>query len=61
MNQIETAQHEAASAVVDYSLQLVKHYVEHPGDVDAAMIALLVTALEHITNREIYIEKLYDR
>lgn len=59
MNQIEHAEQESASALVDYAYQLVMHYVEHPGDVDAAMIAVLVTALEKVTNRDIYIERMY--
>ena len=59
MNSIEHAEHEAALAIVDYTFQLVKHYIEHPGDVDAAMVAVLVAALEKVTNREIYIERIY--
>ena len=59
MNPIEHSENEAASAIVDYTFQLVKHYIEHPGDVDAAMIAVLVTALEKVTNRDIYIERMY--
>ena len=59
MNSIEHAEHEAALAIVDYTFQLVKHYIEHPGDVDAAMVAVLVAALEKVTNREIYIERMY--
>lgn len=59
MNSIEHAEHEATLAIVDYTFQLVKHYIEHPGDVDAAMVAVLVAALEKVTNREIYIERMY--
>lgn len=59
MNPIEHAEHEAASAICDYAFQLVKHYIEHPGDVDAAMIGVLVAALEKVTNRDIYIERMY--
>ena len=59
MNQNELAEHEAASALVDYAYRLVKHYVDHPEDIDAATIAVLVSALEKVTNREIYIERIY--
>lgn len=61
MNTIEQSEHEAADAITDYALQLVKTYCPHPGDIEAAMVAVLVCALEKIVNREIYIERLYDR
>ena len=55
----EQSEQEAADAIVDYAFTLVKGYVDHPGDVDAAMIAVLATSIEKIINKEIVIERLY--
>lgn len=53
------AEAEAANALVDYALTLVKSYIEHPGDIDAAMTAVFIVALEKVLNKEIYVEQLY--
>lgn len=55
----EQSEQEAADAIVDYAFTLVKGYVDHPGDVDAAMVAVLATSIEKIINKEIVIERLY--
>lgn len=55
----EQAETEAANALIDYAFTLVKNYVDHPGDIDAAMVAILVAAMEKIINREIHIDQLY--
>jgi hypothetical protein len=55
----EQSEQEAADAIVDYAFTLVKRYVDHPGDVDAAMVAVLATSIEKIINKEIVIERLY--
>lgn len=55
----EQSEQEAADAIVDYAFTLVKTYVDHPGDVDAAMVAVLATSIEKIINKEIVIERLY--
>lgn len=59
MKHIEQAEQESARALVDYACQLVKHYVDDPGDIDAAMIAVLVTAIELVADRKIHIERIY--
>lgn len=59
MNNFEHEESEAAKALVDHAFSLVKGYVEHPGDIDAAMQALLVCALENVLHLEISIEKLH--
>jgi len=38
---------------------MVKHYTDHPGDIDAAMVALLTRALEKILNKEVSIRGFY--
>lgn len=58
MNNFEHLESEAAKALVDHAFSLVKGYVEHPGDIDAAMQALLVCALENVLHLEISVEKL---
>lgn len=55
----EQAESHAADAVIDYSFTLVKNYVEHPGDIDAAMVALLAASIQKIINKEIHIEQFY--
>ena len=55
---IEQSENEAADAVIDYVMALVKYYVDNPGDLNAAMVAVLVTALEKVMDKHIYIEKL---
>ena len=55
----QQAESEAADALVDYAFTLVKHYCTHPGDIDAAMVAVLATSIEKIINREIHIDQLY--
>lgn len=55
---IEQSENEAADAVIDYVMTLVKYYVDNPGDLNAAMVALLVTALEKVMDKHIYIEDL---
>ena len=55
---IEQSENEAADAVVDYAMTLVKYYVDNPGDLNAALVALLVTALEKVMDKHIYIEDL---
>lgn len=55
---IEQSENEAADAVIDYVMTLVKHYVDNPGDLNAAMVAVLVTALEKVMDKHIYIEDL---
>jgi hypothetical protein len=59
MNQFDKAEAEAADALTDYGYQLVKHYVDHPGDVEAAILAVLTRAIERIINREVYINDFY--
>jgi hypothetical protein len=56
---IHQAEQEAADYLIDHAMSLVKGYVDHPGDIDAAMTAVLVIALEKLINKEIYIEQLY--
>ncbi|UOF80819.1 hypothetical protein [Caudoviricetes sp.] len=58
MNTQDQAEYEASEALLDYAISLVKEYTDHPGDFDAATKALLVTTLEHLFNRRIYIEQL---
>jgi len=55
---IEQSENEAADAVIDYVMALVKYYVDNPGDLNAAMVAVLVTALEKVMDKHIYIEDL---
>lgn len=55
----EQSEQEAADAIVDYAFTLVKGYIDHPGDVDAAMVAVLASSIEKIINKEIVIERLY--
>lgn len=55
---IEQSENEAADAVIDYVMSLVKYYVDNPGDLNAAMVAVLVTALEKVMDKHIYIEDL---
>ena len=55
---IEQSENEAADAVIDYVMALVKYYVDNPGDINAAMVAVLVTALEKVMDKHIYIEDL---
>lgn len=55
----EQSESEAASALIDYAFTLVKNYVEHPGDIDAAMLALLTCSIEKIINKEIHIDQFY--
>lgn len=55
----EQAESESADSLIDYAFSLVKNYVEHPGDIDAAMVAVLAASIEKIINREIHIDQLY--
>ena len=55
---IEQSENEAADAVIDYVMALVKYYVDNPGDLNAATVAVLVTALEKVMDKHIYIEDL---
>lgn len=55
----EQSENEAADALIDYSFTMVKHYTDHPGDIDAAMVALLARALEKILNKEVSIRGFY--
>lgn len=55
----EQAESEAADLLIDYAFSLVKNYVEHPGDIDAAMVAVLAASIEKIINKEIHIDQLY--
>ncbi|NCX56313.1 MAG: hypothetical protein EBW87_03840 [Burkholderiaceae bacterium] len=59
MNQFDKAEAEAADALVDYGYQLVKSYVDEPGDAEAAILAVLTRAIERIINREVYISDYY--
>ena len=52
----ETQELEASKALLDHAISLVIQYTDHPDDVEAATKALLVTALEQLFNRRIYIE-----
>lgn len=54
----EQSEFEASQALLDYAISLVIQYTDHPGDVDAATKALLVTTLEQLFNRRIYIEQI---
>jgi len=58
MNTHDKDEYEASEALLDYALSLVKHYTDHPGDIDAATKALLIVTLEHLYNRRIYIEQI---
>lgn len=55
----EQSESEAADAIIDYAFTLVKAYCIHPGDVDAAMVAVLAASIEKIINNEIHIERFY--
>lgn len=55
----DQAEAEAADALTTYGYTLVKHYVDHPEDVEAAMLALLTRAIERIINREVSINDFY--
>jgi hypothetical protein len=55
----EQSESEAANALIDYAFSLVKNYVDHPGDIDAAMVAVLASSIEKIINKEIHIEQFY--
>jgi len=59
MNEFDKAEAEAADAMTNYAYTLVKHYVDDPGDVEAAILALLTRAIERILNREVYISDYY--
>jgi hypothetical protein len=59
MNKFDKAEAEAADAMTNYGYTLVKHYVDDPGDVEAAILALLTRAIERILNREVYISDYY--
>ena len=59
MNQFDQAEAEAADAITDYGYQLVKHYVDDPGDVEASILALFTRAIERILNREVFISDYY--
>lgn len=59
MNQFDQAEAEAADAITDYGYQLVKHYVDDPGDVEASILALFTRAIERIINREVFISDYY--
>ena len=58
MNTFEQSEKQAAERVVSFAFDQVKGYVEHPGDVDAALQAVLVSSLEVVMKREITIESL---
>jgi hypothetical protein len=58
MNTHDQDEYEASEALLDYAITLVNRYTDHPGDVDAATKALLITTLEHLFNRRIYIEQI---
>jgi hypothetical protein len=57
MNQHDQDEYEASEALLNYAISLVKQYTDHPGDLDAATKALLISALEQLFNRRIYIEQ----
>lgn len=58
MNEYDKAEAEASDALLDYAISLVNSYVEHPGDTEAALKALLIVTLEQIYQRRIYIEQI---
>jgi len=58
MNQYDHDELKASDALLDYAFSLVKQYVDHPGDIDAATKALLIVTLESLFNRRIYIEQI---
>lgn len=58
MNQHDHEELEASEALLDYAFSLVKQYVDHPSDIDAATKALLIVTLESLFNRRIYIEQI---
>lgn len=51
----EKLESDAADALNIYAFELVKKYTDHPGDVDAAMVALLIAALEKLSNKRVNI------
>jgi hypothetical protein len=55
----DQAEANAADALTTYGYTLVKHYVDHPQDFEAAMLALLTRAIERIINREVSINDFY--
>lgn len=55
----DKAESQAADAVITYAFTLVKQYTDHPGDVDAAMTALLSVALEKLLNKEVCLRGYY--
>jgi len=55
----EQSESEASDALVTYGYTLVKHYVECPGDVEAALLAVLTRAIERIIQREVSIYDFY--
>jgi hypothetical protein len=55
----DQAEAEASDALTTYGYTLVKSYVDHPGDVEAALLALLTRAIERIINREVSISDYY--
>lgn len=59
MTKPDQAEAEAADAITTYGYTLVKHYVDHPQDVEASLLALLTRAIERIINREVSIRDFY--
>ena len=56
----DQAESEASDALVTYGYSLVKHYVDCPGDVEAALVAVLTRAIERIIQREVSIYDYYN-
>ena len=56
---IEQTEHQCAQALLAYAYNLAITYNQHPGDRDAAIVALIVKALEIHVDRPINISGMY--
>ncbi len=59
MNNFEKAENESSDKLLAYAVAYAASYVGDPGDLDAAVVALLVCALEKASNREFSIERIW--
>lgn len=59
MNDIEQQQEDAAELLIGYAIKYAYQYIDNPDDMNAAVVALLVTALEKTTGKYFSVEKIY--
>jgi len=56
---IDQIEQKCAETLLDYAITMCSAYVDEPEDFNAAVVALLATALENHLNRPINIQELY--